>query len=349
MVHLPVTYQSETIQNLPFYVTRSGSSLMGLDLFDQLGFQVSKNGVIIQSVDIVSAFPSVFTGFGKIARFVHRPRVKPKVTPVSQGLRRLPFSVREEVSRELKRLQDDGMIEPIDSSPWISNLVVALRKSREIRLCADLIAVNCLPSSTTPLSSPSYTWGEATSKFPCQKTVSTWRHSSLMRGFLIPPDAVWTEFSPKCLPEDHIFSTQRNRWLHQTPRWHCHPRSHEGPARQRTTASARKTGWVSHHTESGQVSICQDGNNWFSGLPRVIPGCPTIVLKREDHFEELPQPTSAKEVASFLGTTNFYLKFVPTLPSHWDDYSAKMSRGNGQMNKTKRSVYLSTKSHLLQF
>ena len=73
---------------------------MILDLFDQLGFQVSKNGVIIQSVDIVSAFPSVFTGFGKIAKFVHRPRVKPEVIPVSQGLRSLPFSVHEEVSRE---------------------------------------------------------------------------------------------------------------------------------------------------------------------------------------------------------------------------------------------------------
>ena len=57
---------------------------MGLDLFDQLGFQVSKNGVIIQCVDIVSAFPSVFTGFRKIAKFVHRPRVNPEVAPVSQ-------------------------------------------------------------------------------------------------------------------------------------------------------------------------------------------------------------------------------------------------------------------------
>ena len=34
------------------------------------------------------------------------------------------------------------MIEPIDSSPWISNLVVARRKSRDIRLCVDLKAVN---------------------------------------------------------------------------------------------------------------------------------------------------------------------------------------------------------------
>ena len=141
MVHLPVTYQSETIQNFPFYVTRGGSSLIGLDLFDQLGFQVSKNGAIIQSVDIVSAFPSVFTCFGKIAKFVHRPRVNLEVTHVSKGLRHLPFSVCEEVSRELKRLQDDEMIEPIDSSHWISNIVVACRKSCEIRLCVDLKAV----------------------------------------------------------------------------------------------------------------------------------------------------------------------------------------------------------------
>ena len=91
MVHLLVKYQSDTIQNFPFYVTRSGSSLMGLDLFDQLGFQVSKNGVIIQSADIVLAFPSVFTGFGKMAKFVHRHQVKPEVTPASHGLRRLTF------------------------------------------------------------------------------------------------------------------------------------------------------------------------------------------------------------------------------------------------------------------
>ena len=61
---------------------------------------------------------------------------------MSQGLRRLPYSAREEVSFELKRVQDDRMIEPINSSPWISNIVVARRKSGEIRLCVDLKAVN---------------------------------------------------------------------------------------------------------------------------------------------------------------------------------------------------------------
>ena len=39
-------------------------------------------------------------------------------------------------------------------------------------------------------------------------------------------------------------------------------------------------------------------------------------------IEELPQPTSAKEVASFLGTTNFYLKFVP----HYADTAEPLRR-----------------------
>ena len=131
MVHLPVTYQSDTIQNFPFYVTRNSSSLMGL------GFQVSMNGVIIQSVDIVSAFLSVFTGFGKIAKFVHRPRVKPEVTPVSQGLRRLPFSVREEVSREkdepCKSMTDDYVME-VELDNLVTPLELKAASSTDITL-----------------------------------------------------------------------------------------------------------------------------------------------------------------------------------------------------------------------
>ena len=79
MVHLPVTYQSETIQNFPFYVTRSGSSLMGLDLFDQLGFQVSKNGVIIQSVDMFQHFTQCSQVLGKLPGLFTIPELNRKL------------------------------------------------------------------------------------------------------------------------------------------------------------------------------------------------------------------------------------------------------------------------------
>ena len=98
-----------------WYIYKSHTSQKPSRTFRSISPEVSKNGVIIQSVDIVSAFPSVFTGFEKLAKFFHRPRVKPEVTHVSQGLCHLPFSVREEVSREkdepCKSITDDCVME----------------------------------------------------------------------------------------------------------------------------------------------------------------------------------------------------------------------------------------------
>ena len=58
-------------------------------------------------------YPQCSQVLGKL--FIHRPPVNRVVTPVSQGLRRLPFSVREEVSREndepFKSMTDDCVME----------------------------------------------------------------------------------------------------------------------------------------------------------------------------------------------------------------------------------------------
>ena len=103
---------------------------------------MTRNGTEIQTVELASKFPKALGAFGKISKFAHRPILDPMVKPVSQKLRRLPLSLREEVSRELHHLEEQDIIETIDSSPWISNLVVARRKTGEIRLCVDLRAVS---------------------------------------------------------------------------------------------------------------------------------------------------------------------------------------------------------------
>ncbi len=75
---------------------------------------------------------------GCVKGFVHKPTVKPDATPVRQKLRRLPFAVRQAVSAELDSLLQKGIIEKIDSSPWISPIVVTAKKGGKIRLCVDL-------------------------------------------------------------------------------------------------------------------------------------------------------------------------------------------------------------------
>ncbi|CAM4578900.1 unnamed protein product [Caretta caretta] len=60
------------------------------------------------------------------------------VMPVRQKLRCLPFSVREPVSEELRKLVQNDIIEEIDSLEWVSPIVVTQKKGGGIRLCVDL-------------------------------------------------------------------------------------------------------------------------------------------------------------------------------------------------------------------
>ena len=46
--------------------------------------------------------------------------------------------MRNAVSAELQKLENEGVIERIDTSPWVSPVVVAWKKSGKIRLCVDL-------------------------------------------------------------------------------------------------------------------------------------------------------------------------------------------------------------------
>lgn len=58
-----------------------------------------------------------------------------------QLLHHFPQALRNDISSELQRMLDDGIIEQVNTSPWISNLVVA-KKNGGLRICVDLRAVN---------------------------------------------------------------------------------------------------------------------------------------------------------------------------------------------------------------
>lgn len=59
-----------------------------------------------------------------------------------QSLRRRPFALRTEVTAELQKLSNAGIIERVDASPWISNLVLTRKKKGSLRPCVYLRAVN---------------------------------------------------------------------------------------------------------------------------------------------------------------------------------------------------------------
>lgn len=66
------------------------------------------------------------------------------VTPVTSATGRIPVASRSQVKAELNRLQKLGVIAPIDvPTDWTSRMVVATKKSGDLRICIDPKPLNC--------------------------------------------------------------------------------------------------------------------------------------------------------------------------------------------------------------
>ena len=150
---------------------------MGTDLFNRLGFRVlDPNNIevpITQSVNavkavpvvppelppkvapkdskvntalhpIVAKFPSIRdpNPTKHIKHFQHRPRIDYSARPVVQAQRRIPLALLDKVEAELKRMQQCDVLEPIESSTWVSNMVVVPKSNGAVRICCDLSDLN---------------------------------------------------------------------------------------------------------------------------------------------------------------------------------------------------------------
>lgn len=125
------------------YVVEKGSALVGLDVVRDTGLDIAQVLVVKDKSDGVSK---------KVTKYLHQIKLKAGAKPCVQKYRAPPYAVRDKVRSELRRLVDEGVIEPIDSSEWVSPLVIVGKKaSGDIRICTDLsrlnqnIVVDCHP------------------------------------------------------------------------------------------------------------------------------------------------------------------------------------------------------------
>ncbi|KAJ1180887.1 hypothetical protein NDU88_006098, partial [Pleurodeles waltl] len=134
------------------YVSKSGPSVLGWWDQGALGMVLNPNGSepvsVVQEDCVCDAtmkdmYPLVFSGtVGKLKSFQHKIILKKDAIPVVHKARNIPFSIRNEVSNELDKLLETGIIEQVESSDWISPLVVARRSNGRLRLCVDLRDLN---------------------------------------------------------------------------------------------------------------------------------------------------------------------------------------------------------------
>ncbi|CAB0003680.1 unnamed protein product [Nesidiocoris tenuis] len=142
---------------MSFYVIdSSGPPLLGRVWFRNLGFQITapieqsateENAFSVNDTSdlmkkLSSKFPEVFTSkLGKFTKGKVSLDLRPGAVPKFHKARPLPFAQQESVVAELDRLVANGILEPVDYSPWGSPIVPVLKKDgKSMRICGDFKA-----------------------------------------------------------------------------------------------------------------------------------------------------------------------------------------------------------------
>ena len=88
--------------------------------------------------DVLDNYPDVFTDeLGTVKGITATIHVNPEATRQFHKARPLPFMLRKKVKQELERLQEQGVIEPVQLSDWAAPVVPVLKKDGSIRLCGN--------------------------------------------------------------------------------------------------------------------------------------------------------------------------------------------------------------------
>ena len=67
----------------------------------------------------------------------------PNTPPIFHRARSVPYAMRDKVEKELKRLQEEGTIEPVEFSEWAAPIVPVLKPDGNVRICGDFrVTVN---------------------------------------------------------------------------------------------------------------------------------------------------------------------------------------------------------------
>ena len=145
-VNVVVKYEKQEVELQTFVVEGSGSNLLGRDWLRVLRLnwkelfkmQVDENNQESTLGRLINQYPHVFReGLGTFTGPRAKIHVEAKVKLKFLKARTMSYAMAGKIEAELKRLQDEGTIEPVQFSEWAAPIVTILKPDGSIRICVD--------------------------------------------------------------------------------------------------------------------------------------------------------------------------------------------------------------------
>ena len=329
-----VHHNNQEIELPLIVVSGSGPSLLGrnwltkirLDWHSILATQVEES-----LTEVLQRHKGVFQeGLGKLEGTQVTLRVESEVQPKFYKARPLPFALRSKVEEELKRLESNGVIVPVQHSDWAAPIVPVRKPDGSVRICGDfkLTANTATKMEVFPLPrveelfaslaggqqfskldlSQAYHQLELTEESQPVLTVNT--HKGLYQYQRLP-------FGVASAPA--IFQRTMENVLQGIPNVCAYLDDIliSGPT---TSAHLKNLEEVLARLESSGMRLkrekCEYLKEEIEYLGHKISRSGLQPTKSKvQAVAEVPKPTNVAELRSFLGLVNYYGKFLPNLSS----------------------------------
>ena len=160
-------YNGQSVQLLLLIVGGSGPTLLGRDWLSRIILDWHQiHHVHSPSLQaLLARYPAVFQdGLGTLQGFHAKILVELGVTPSFNPARSVPYALRDKVDKELQRLQDQGILEPVERAEWAAPIVVVLKKDKSsVRICGNFsVTVNpMLKLDWYPLAKPEHLFAKS--------------------------------------------------------------------------------------------------------------------------------------------------------------------------------------------
>jgi len=123
-------------------IAESGPSLLGRDWLAKLKLNWKEICHMGQSTsdlqEIIDKHSSVFQEkLGEVVGVTAQLNVLPNVQPCFYRPRPVPYALRDKVEKELKRLEQQKVIEAVEYSDWAALIVPILKPDGYIHICGD--------------------------------------------------------------------------------------------------------------------------------------------------------------------------------------------------------------------